>query len=94
MLHSCLKKHCLRLNELIENKHFYIERIDLHNAGETLLHPNLAEMLKIISKKKKSLKEKSPVIISLLTNVMLLKENMTKEIVDSNSFKCRCNCLL
>ncbi|MFN0200594.1 MAG: radical SAM/SPASM domain-containing protein [Bacteroidia bacterium] len=69
----------------IEDKRFQqIEIINLHNGGETLLHPKLGEMLGIIKKYKDLAKEKGLRFpkISLLTNGMLLRERVSKLILD------------
>ena len=71
------------LDELTSNKRFILERIDLHNAGETLLHPALEEMLSLIQERKNGLKNKP--LISLLTNAVLLNEEKAKIIIKSGA---------
>ncbi len=71
------------LDNIIQDEGFDIERIDLHNAGETLLHPKLSELLGILASKKKEFKNKPT--IHLLTNGTLLNEEKTKIILASNA---------
>lgn len=61
-----------------------IKRINLYNGGEVLLHPNRIEMLTLI-KKYKDLAKKDNLHfpeIHMLTNVMLLREKLSKEIIE------------
>ena len=74
ILEKCLK-------ELSKNKDFSLERIDLHNAGETLLHPKLELMLSTIAKWKRRIKGQPT--IHLLTNAVLLTEEKTKKILEN-----------
>ncbi len=67
------------LENIVHDKRFKkLNKLNLWNAGETLLHPNLIKMLKIIKryKKKKGLK------IEIVTNAMLLNEKLAKQIID------------
>ncbi|OGP66793.1 MAG: hypothetical protein A2031_01745 [Deltaproteobacteria bacterium RBG_19FT_COMBO_43_11] len=73
------------LTDLVESSYFCMERIDLHNAGETLLHPELRKMLDIFKEKKEKLKVKGVRVISLLTNATLLCEQKTREILESGA---------
>ncbi|MBA4407003.1 hypothetical protein C0389_06995 [bacterium] len=50
----------------------YLERIELHNGGETLLHPKIEEALEIIRDSRA--KFTKPIFITLLTNGTSLKE--------------------
>jgi len=70
------------LDEITGNNHYRLERIDLHNAGETLLHPRLKEMLEIIAAKKKDL---TGVSVHLLSNGVLLNEKRAKIILESQA---------
>ena len=61
-----------------------IKSINLHNGGEALMHPKRIEMLKVIKKYKNlanSLKIKFPKIY-LLTNAMLLRERLARQIIE------------
>jgi radical SAM protein with 4Fe4S-binding SPASM domain len=71
------------LDELIRDDKYDIERIDLHNAGETLLHPNLKKMLEIIASKKEKIHGKPT--IHLLTNAYILNEKNSNDIIESGS---------
>jgi sulfatase maturation enzyme AslB (radical SAM superfamily) len=71
------------LDELVGNRNFKLERIDLHNAGEVLLHNNLKEMLRIVSSKRRSIPHRP--LISLLTNATLLNEVKGELIVESDA---------
>ncbi|MBK7499643.1 MAG: methyltransferase domain-containing protein [Ignavibacteriales bacterium] len=51
----------------------FLERIELHNGGETLLHPKIDEALEIIKEAKKNFTK--PIFITLLTNGTVLKES-------------------
>jgi len=65
------------------NRKFRLERIDLHNAGEVLLHPDLEEMLKVVHSKKNYLSNRP--VISLLTNATLLTEEKAQMIIRSEA---------
>ena len=71
------------LDELSRNRNFKLERIDLHNGGEVLLHNNLQEMLGIVSSKRGYIRHRP--LISLLTNATLLNEETGKMIVESEA---------
>ena len=60
-----------------ELKSFNIKEINLWNGGESLLHPNLINLLKII-KKYKNFK------VNFLTNGLLLNKKLSKQIIDLN----------
>jgi radical SAM protein with 4Fe4S-binding SPASM domain len=70
------------LDELAANPKFDIDRIDLHNAGEVLLHPDLEGMLRVIKEKRGSFRRKPTV--HLLTNATLLDERRTAIIIDAD----------
>ena len=73
------------LEEFVSDKRFQsVERIQLFNAGETLLHPKRMDMLRTIKNyKEKALSSgrKFPEV-HILTNAMLLRERLSKEIID------------
>lgn len=60
-----------------------LKRIDLHNGGETLLHPGLADMLTVIRRFRPGLP--SGLRIGLLTNAMLLTAKTADQILRSNA---------
>ena len=60
-----------------------IERIELHNGGETLLHPKLDKMLGLL-KEYKDLIPGSPKIV-LLTNATPLSSKKIDQIIGSNA---------
>lgn len=60
-----------------------IKYVDLHNGGETLLHPNLPEMFTIIRNFKMS--GKRAIKFRLLTNAMLLTPKVSEQIVRSRA---------
>lgn len=70
-------------NELTTTDSFSLERIDLHNAGETLLHDDIPQMLHIISKAIKDLRGQP--IISLLTNATLLTAVRSYQVIRSGA---------
>lgn len=76
------------LNNLTSDKRFRkVEVIHLHNAGETLLHPEIGELLEII-KKYKDLNHKNNQkfpTVHLLTNGTPLNEKKALEILGSNA---------
>ena len=69
------------IDEIADSDYFKIDQIDLHNAGETLLHPQLEELLAVIATKKNDCTIFPRV--NLLTNAVLLKESMTRSIIGS-----------
>lgn len=71
-------------NFLVDKRFGSIEIINLHNGGEILLHPKRIEMLAIIKKYKTLAREKGMKFpqIWLLTNGMLLREKVAKEILE------------
>lgn len=60
-----------------------IERIDLHNAGETLLHPEIIDLLMILAEAKKRAKHFPKV--ALLTNATLLTKTMSQQIIETGA---------
>lgn len=73
------------LDELISEKRFQsVQRLQLFNAGETLLHPKKMVLLKMIKEyKEKALTQgKRFPEVHILSNAMLLKERVSKEILD------------
>jgi radical SAM protein with 4Fe4S-binding SPASM domain len=69
----------------IEDKRYKsIKRINLYNGGEVLLHPKRLEILTIIKKYKNLAKQKSKHFpeIHMLTNGMLLRGKLAKDIID------------
>jgi sulfatase maturation enzyme AslB (radical SAM superfamily) len=71
------------LDELAGNRNFKLERIDLHNGGEVLLHNNLKEMLGIVSSRRRYLNHHP--LISLLTNATLLTQEKAEMIIQSSA---------
>jgi len=75
------------LENFISDKRFRsVQSLQLHNAGETLLHPKKIRLLKIIKEyKEKALSKgiKFPEV-HILTNGMLLKQRVSKAILDIN----------
>jgi radical SAM protein with 4Fe4S-binding SPASM domain len=64
-----------------------VDVINLYNGGETLLHPGVAKMLAVLRKYKDQARadgKKFPETV-LLTNGMLLTENLTREILGSGA---------
>ena len=68
------------LSEVIEDDGFRLDRIELHNAGETLLHPDIAGMLAVIESYKAHLPT-----INLLTNAGTLNEQRIDTVIDSGA---------
>lgn len=60
-----------------------LRRIDLHNGGETLLHPDLPGMLSVLAEWLPRLPQKPTV--ALLTNAMLLTERKGLAILNSSA---------
>lgn len=76
------------MNNLVNDNRFKkVEVIHLHSGGETLLHPQLGELLAIIKKYKDLAKNKNQRFptVNLLTNGTALFENKTKEIIESGA---------
>lgn len=75
-------------SNLTSDKRFgKVEVIHLHNGGETLLHPEIAELLAIIKKYKdlaKNAHRKFP-IVHLLTNATPLNEKKSLKVLDSEA---------
>ena len=71
------------LDELSGNRNFKLERIDLHNGGEVLLHNNLKEMLGIVSSKRRYIHSKIrsqssliPISPGILTRSIIMIETI------------------
>jgi len=61
----------------------HLRRLDLHNGGETLLHPDLPGMLAVIA----DFRERLPAgaVVGLLTNAMLLTPEVSQRIIASRA---------
>lgn len=68
------------LDDVIRDPGVQLDRIELHNAGETLLHPDLPAMFAEIQKRKQDLPT-----INLLTNAGALNAARTKIILESGA---------
>lgn len=71
----------LLLSQLAQDALPHLTRIDLHNGGETLLHPNLPAMLNVLQTWKPKLKQ--DIRICMLTNGMLLTERKSRQLIES-----------
>lgn len=75
------------LNQLLNDSKFHsVERLQLYNAGETLLHPKRFELLQLVKDYKAKFEFKSlkfPKVI-LLTNATLLRKKIAVQLVDLN----------
>lgn len=60
-----------------------LRRLDLHNGGETLLHPDLPGMLAIIAESRERLP--AGAVVGLLTNAMLLTPEKSLAIIRSRA---------
>ncbi|GGH69648.1 radical SAM protein [Phaeocystidibacter marisrubri] len=73
------------LDQYLEDKRFHqIEKFNLYNGGETLLHPKRIEMLQILKSYREIAVERNipfPVI-SMLTNGMLLRRKLADQVID------------
>jgi len=76
------------LSQLIADKRLAnIQQINLYNGGETLLHPNRLEMFQLIARYKneaRKLGKKFPKVL-LLTNGMLLRPKLAREILETGA---------
>lgn len=73
------------LKNLITDRRFQnVKRIQLFNAGETLLHPKKIELLALIKTYKEQAIQKGLKFpeVHILTNGMLLRERVSKAIID------------
>ncbi len=61
----------------------HLRRVDLHNGGETLLHPDLPGMLTVIRRAKPRLPVQP--VFGLLTNAVLLTEKVALQIIRSKA---------
>lgn len=66
--------------ELGEDRGFELNRIELHNGGETLMHPDLRGMLAVLARHREALPP-----VHLLTNAGLLTEEKARTILDSGA---------
>ncbi|MBI9111963.1 SPASM domain-containing protein [Maridesulfovibrio ferrireducens] len=71
------------MDELVAGQLPNLRRVDLHNAGETLLHPDLPRMLTIIRRARQNLNSKAT--FGLLTNATLLTPVKSEQIVRSKA---------
>jgi Radical SAM superfamily/Iron-sulfur cluster-binding domain len=71
------------IDEVIDSGHFSLAEIDLHNAGETLLHPDVAGMLAVIADKRQG--SSAFPSVNLLTNAVLLDEAMSQTLIESGA---------
>jgi len=76
------------LDEVLNDPRFAnVQQLNLYNGGETLLHPKRLEMFAVIGEaKKKALAsgKKFPKVL-LLTNGMLLREKLAKQILETGA---------
>ena len=73
------------LDQFLEDTRFHsVQKFQLYNGGETLLHPKRLDLLRIIKEyRERALAAGLPFPkVSLLTNGMLLREKLAKTIVD------------
>lgn len=66
---------------IVKNKRFEVREINLWSAGESLMHPDFVGMLELMKTCKKKYPLRFPKV-KLLTNVMLLNEEISKKILD------------
>lgn len=71
------------MDALVDGQLPNLKRVDLHNAGETLLHPDLPGMLTIIRRTRQKIA--STATFGLLTNAMLLTPKKSEQIVRSQA---------
>lgn len=72
------------LQQLLEDDRFRkVEVINLHNGGEILLHPKRIEMLEVLKEYKHRAQQQNKKFpeIRMLTNAMLLRENLSAQII-------------
>lgn len=60
-----------------------LKRIDLHNGGEVLLHPDIPGMLSVIRKYKDAIPGRP--VVGMLTNAVALTEELSRQIVRSRA---------
>ena len=68
------------LDEVVSDPGIELDRIELHNAGETLLHPDIPGMFEEIAARKENLPT-----INLLTNAGALNDKKIRTILDSGA---------
>lgn len=71
------------MDALVKGQLPNLKRVDLHNGGETLLHPDLPGMLTVIRRAR--MKMSSDAVFGLLTNGMLLTPKISDQIVRSRA---------
>lgn len=73
------------LDNFLEDERFHsVEKFQLYNGGETLLHPKRVDMLRIIKEYREralSMGIEFPKV-SMLTNGMLVREKLARQIID------------
>ncbi|MCB9913674.1 MAG: radical SAM protein [Planctomycetes bacterium] len=70
------------VRELVEDPGFQLDRIELHNGGETLMHPDLGAMLAVLARHRDALPP-----VHLLTNAGLLTEEKARLLLDSGALE-------
>jgi radical SAM protein with 4Fe4S-binding SPASM domain len=76
------------LDQLQHDKRFRnVQQINLYNGGETLLHPRRLEMFQLIGKAKKAARQAGRAFpkVLLLTNGMLMREKLAREMLESDA---------
>lgn len=70
-------------NWLADPRFHHIEKFNLYNGGETLLHPKRMEMLRVLKEYRKTAERRGIPFptVSLLTNGMLLREQLSTDIL-------------
>ncbi len=74
------------LNEINTSNQLKVENISLWLGGETLLHPEFAKMLEVLSLKRKEAKDFP--YVTLLTNATLLYGKRADAILDTDAIDC------
>lgn len=70
---------------LLSDKRFSkVETLQLYNAGETLLHPKVVDLLKVVKEYKQNFSAEGRKFpeVHIVTNAMLLREKLSKAIID------------
>lgn len=76
------------LDQVVNDLRFAnVQQLNLYNGGETLMHPKRLEMFELIGKKKREALAAGKAFpkVLLLTNGMLLREKLAKEILETNA---------
>ena len=74
------------LNKVMQdliNQEFYLNQLCLFNGGETLLNPNILELLSIIGTSKNNLKGTPEVVLA--TNATMLSKSMAHLLIDTGA---------